>query len=208
MMLKITLEYDLEAENPCEIYDLTVHSFSPKHINYMSPEKVGIYSDFDGDPELSSRDENGKPNKYKKLFDSGFLFPLSCYQNGNILWSLKGEGPQCRFDTAPIAGIIILDKDKWKGRHWKTKEDVARSFLKIYSDWCNGLVYQYRIEEQDGSLLDSCCGYYDARIMFSDISVALPSEAMGVEFEGECAWLSNHYSLDIPYLTVKHKQKA
>lgn len=198
MKYKVDLSYYADAENPCDFQDgFTVHSFSKRHVNFLDPSKIGIFPDDYGDPEVSSKDENGKPNKYKKLFDRGLMFALSYYEHSNCVWSLKGEGPSCRWDSVSLAGVIVLDEEIFKGMRWKKKENAAREFLKEYTAWCNGEVYAFSIEDENGEVVDSCCGFYDAKHMFETISSENDfGENPEFEFTGDCPWLADYHTIE------------
>ncbi len=196
MKYKVSINYDEATESPCEWGGFTVHSFSPRHVNHIRPEKIGIMLNADGDPWVSSKDEYGKPNEYKRLFDRGLMFALDLYQHGNCSWSLHGEGTQCRWDTSRCAGVIILDESEWKGKHWKTKEKAARAFLETYTKWCNGEVYYYTVEDEDGETVDSCGGFYGGEDLFDALSsCANFGDNPEFEFEGDCAWLADYHSI-------------
>ena len=39
-------------------------------------------------------------------------------------------------------------------------ENVLRSEVRVYSDYLEGSVYGYEVEDKDGEMIDSCCGFY------------------------------------------------
>jgi hypothetical protein len=137
---KVRVEQDYCAESPCDMDDgWKVHSFSHRHVNYKHPDTFGIVLDEYGE---GTSTELGIRNKLR----AGTMMILSCYQHGGVVWSLEGSGPQCRFDTASVAGIIEVPKDiPMKDRH-----KAALAFLNIYNDWCNGEVYCISAKGPDG----------------------------------------------------------
>ena len=79
--------------------------------------------------------------------------PLSYYEHGNSVWSLQGEGPQCRFDSVYLAGAWVPDQDVMDNIHaLNAKDEVvalreyARGVLKVYNQYCNGQAYICRIK--------------------------------------------------------------
>jgi hypothetical protein len=196
MRYKVTLSHDDCVESPAETQDgFQIFSFNTRHINFRHPEHFGVMPDKDGDPFFSSKDENGKPNPYKKLYNRNLLFVLSCYQHSGTAWSLSGEGPQCQWDTCSIAGVLILDEKSFKGMRRAKKLENARSFLKDYSAWCNGEVYGYNIEDENGNHIDSCYGFYESEYMFECISLLEFGDNPEFEFDGDCSWLANYHSI-------------
>jgi hypothetical protein len=151
-MRQIEVKYVVDEfpENPAECSSWTVISFNRKHYNYKDPSNL---------LDLALR----------RKISCGTAFVLSAYEHGGISWSLSGEGMQCQFDTARVAGLLIWNghvKDLPKGVD--ARRAFARSFLGVYNDWCNGNVYGFEISETvnmpcghaETNQLDSCYGYY------------------------------------------------
>ena len=142
-MNTLTIEYDGDVDSPCEMDGFwKVTSFNRKHTNF-------------GDPPL---DYYGNLNiGFRRKLSVGTAFLLDYFEHGTSIWSLRGEGPQCQWDTATGAGFIALDNPKDRPQQEKREED-ARNSLKTYNDWCNGLTFWYSLEK-DGEVVDSCGGY-------------------------------------------------
>lgn len=159
--LVVNLWHDDHPENPAECDGWAVYSFSTNHSNFKHPDE------FEEDEELASK------------LKVGLAFPLSYFEHGECLWSLGGEGPQCRFDTVQHAGFLVWEQDEANIGAKTVEErraDAAR-FIEMYSEWANGHVYGYTIEafskchacgqDEDADVdfdLPSCGGYYDADI--------------------------------------------
>lgn len=187
MKYKVTIEYDSDVENPIEMNDgCEIHSF---HINHRSPTDFGINIDQCGNVSFSKKE-------FRDLEKRNLVFILSCYQHSGTSWSLKGEGMQCNFDNVEIAGILILDKEIFKGMRKAKKENAARAILKEYNAWCNGEVYYYSIEDETGFHVDSCGGFCDAEHMFETISSCADfGDDPEFEFIGQGSSLSEYHTI-------------
>jgi len=197
---------DITMENPCEYDGWKVYSFSDRHTNHKSPEKIGF--DYDDD------DNFGPDEDLKAKLDTGLAFTLDYFEHGQCKWSLAGEGPQCRFDTARFAGIIIWEGDEGdigpvsvEGRRKDAKAFIAR-----YTLWCNGEIYGYTVEafrkcvacgqdeeltdEEAGFYLPSCGGYYsdDFDHMVESIKQDIGDNWADYEVDFKargCSWLAD-----------------
>ena len=127
---------------------------------------------------ISFSKRDGEPiDKYVKSYCNGEVIPaniglrrklkvglahwLSCYQHSNVVWSLKGEGPQCQWDTAQLAGVLIWDNKPGDigARTFELRKDDARGFLKYYNDFINGNVYWFNIEDLNSGESESIGGF-------------------------------------------------
>jgi hypothetical protein len=183
----ITIENDPFAENPADFDGAwKLYSFSHKHRSYKDRETFFP----DGKPTLALR------NKLRV----GLAFVLDYYEHGLCCWSLSGNGPSCRWDTARGAGLLVWEH-KPSDMGAKSVEDRAKDaagFLETYTAWANGEVYAYSVEEvvtlacghteirdvPDGS----CCGFYgnDLDYMKSEIIACLDGDTE-ITLKGEAA---------------------
>ena len=168
--LVIKFWHDDMPEDPCEYDGWKVHSFSDRHASHKSPEEIGF--DYDDD------DNFGPDKDLQAKLDAGLAFMLDYYEHGQCMWSLAGEGPQCRWDTSRFAGIIIWESDEGDigGKTVEDRQKDAKAFIDRYTLWCNGEIYGYTMEafrkcvacgqdeelseEETGLYLPSCGGYY------------------------------------------------
>jgi hypothetical protein len=80
-----------------------------------------------------------KNPKIQKMYENKQIFVCEFYSHSLDVWSLLGEGPQCRFDTVSFAGLLI-----WKGDVYKyagagtDRESTARELLDAYNAYANG----------------------------------------------------------------------
>lgn len=131
-----------------------------------------------------------------KKLKVGLAFWLQFHEHSLGRWDLKGEGPQCPWDTVPLAGILL-----WTGRPGKIgaktlegRAEDARNFLEHYNAWANGETYWFRLTGEDGNEIESFGG------LIGDEAV---SEVVGEELQagdnvlviGDAASLRDHLTL-------------
>jgi hypothetical protein len=153
MILEINYETDynfrdyVNDDNEWKIY-----SFSKRHANFMDPlEFIKL-----------SKDQKiiGANIGIERKLNCGTAFILSCYQHGEECWSLKGEGTQCRFDTAIVAGIMLFNSNtKNLPADIEDRKKRARNFLDWYNELVNGGVLHFCLKDDDENHLDSCGGF-------------------------------------------------
>ena len=144
---------DHGSDDPTTWGRFRVASFNRRHTHFEHPDEVG----------LGPLDEWGEPTitcvGLRRRLDKGTAFILSCYQHSGTAWSLRGEGLQCRFDAARIAGVLYLDDEAGSGRSYEEREEIARALLAdVYNPWCNGDVYV--VTTMDDGNGDSLGGVY------------------------------------------------
>ena len=146
----VEVDYDQDAENPNDEGDWKLVSFNPRHVNHEPHEKH-----FDG-----LRPRPGLARKLK----AGTAFLLDYFEHGMCRWSLHGEGPRCRWDTATQAGLLLWTQPARNlgPKTYEERAEDARSYLERYTAWCNGECYQYTVYDWDGERLEGCSGFYDA----------------------------------------------
>jgi len=164
--LIIKLWHDDCPEDPNGDDGWKAYSFSNRHNNYKDPESI-FEEDDDG--------TYGPDADLQKKLDSGLAFWLDYFEHGQCMWSLAGEGPQCRWDTSRQAGLLVWEHDEGDLGP-ETVEDRrkdAKAFIDRYTQWCNGEIYGYTIEafskchacgqDEEAEVdfdLPSCGGYY------------------------------------------------
>lgn len=190
----IDLWQDQYAKNPCDYGLWKFVSFNNRHIGSESPYNY-----------LSGRDKFGEfiPANIgiARKLKTGTAFIVSCYEHGASCYSLLGEGTQCRWDTTLAAGILLLSNPKELKP--KDREESARRFLEIYTNWANGWIYGFSIDV-DGELIDGCGGFDDAKYMFEEITEVIKSyikengiEEYEIRYAGEAVDLSRYHSVEI-----------
>ena len=150
MRLIIKIEHDHHSESPSDWGGWKVHSFNRRHSSHAEPEDVGFEYDYDAGCHVPDAD-------LKEKMEKGLAFLLDYYEHGLCRWSLSGDGPQCRWDTARFAGILTFeaapgDLPCGPDGTLEQRRDYAGNFLEIYTSWCNGETYAYYTEVQK-----ACC---------------------------------------------------
>lgn len=180
MPLTVEVFNDGEAECPSSWGGWKLISFNSNHRSFEDPYRY-----------LGPPDESGEPTAanigIKRKLGAGTAHILSYYEHGFCVWGLKGEAPPCPWDSVRVAGLLI-----WQGkasalpRGYEPREESARSFLRVYTDWANGSCYGYAIED-NGEVVDSCCGFYGE----ADLRSAIQDVLKGTEanFKGEASWV-------------------
>ena len=179
----LTIGYDRDTELPDSTYEgWKPISFGHRHINFEHPDHYCL-----------NKPEN--IGLHRKL-EVGLAFWLSYYEHGLCRWSLRGEGPKCRWDSEDVAGLLI-----WTGKPsdmgaktYEVRTRDARNFLEEYTDWCNGNCYWFSLED-DQNLGDSCGGFIGTEQLTEAINEALEDRDQ-VMVKGEAADLA-------PYLHLK-----
>jgi len=187
MTITVQLGHDCDVESPADYDGWAPYSFSTNHINFKHPEEL--------DP---SEDE-----ELKRKLDNGLAFFLSYYEHGRCLWSLQGEGPQCRWDSVGVAGLLVWEDDD-DAIGAKTPEDRrkdAQRFLDTWNAYVNGDVYYYSVLDSchecgsGGEVVESCGGFFagqaNMEYMFSEIRGHVGDET--VVFKGEAKYLADTF---------------
>ena len=180
--MKLNLSYDNCGIGPEDINEnWKIISFLSRHINSEDPWKYATVTDCG---YITASDIG-----IRRKLECQTAFWLDYYEHGLCEWSLRGEGPQCRWDTSHVAGILIytgnskdLPKDKRVG--------CARSYLEKYSNWCNGEVYGYYLENDEGEIIDSCGGFIGSEWVLEHLKDSYPeifTPESDVEIVGEAA---------------------
>lgn len=190
-MLKLILSHDADLENPCENDGWRVYSFCRRHASFKHPDDLGL-GPIDPGTGLPKIKNPGLRSKLK----NGLAFILSYYQHGQCLWFLHGDEPagvEFRWDGVRVAGLLVWEQrpSELGPKTLDGRRQDAAAFLKTYTSWANGEGLYYSIEDEDGDLIDSCGGFYDAESMFNEIRPHLEGQAF--EIEGEAAWLADHH---------------
>lgn len=189
--LTLEINHDIDVDVPDSGYDgWKLVSFGRKHANYEEPDK--FVKAFDRRTREVTPANLGLTRKLKV----GLAFWLSYYEHGLGAWSLIGEGTQCPWDTAYLAGLLV-----WTGKPGdigaKTLEgraEDARDFLEHYNAWANGQTYWFRLTDENGEEIESFGGL---------IGVEALSEVVGEELQagdnvlvvGDGAWLRDYLEL-------------
>lgn len=115
-------------------------------------------------------------------YDAYLIVPVYAYEHGLIQYqaSTGGNPYSCEWDSGQI-GVAVMDR-KTLEHEWPEQTTIeGETFDRVqmalkcldgelidYTDWANGHVYQWTVEDANGEILESCggiFGYDDAETM-------------------------------------------
>lgn len=161
-MVNVYVYHDYDADCPLP-EGVVLHSFNWRHTNHRDPESLGILGAYRGQVVCT-------PGLLRRIKCNTALI-LSAYSHGGVVWSLKGEGYQCPWDTAQVAGLLEIPAKLVKPADRKA---FARKVLANYNEWCNGNCYILNVEDEDGEMIGySLLGYPDRRTISEVIGVPM-----------------------------------
>lgn len=174
--LVVRIEYDDSPEDPCKWDVFRVHSFNRRHNSFTDPDDLGLRS-----------------LGFRRKLECHTAFMLDYFEHGDGQWSLHGEGMQCQWDTARFAGVLVIENPKDISPDRRV--EAARGFLETYTNWCNGHVFGYSIETEDGDDVDSCWGFYSQEDVVDAINEAIGDKDVVVEITGQCKDIACYYTI-------------
>ena len=128
--------------------------------------------------------------------------PLSYFEHGLCLWSVAGELPagcRCPWDSVAFAGVWLPDAETLSSarnyggrtrRHFMRKR--ARQACEAYTQWCNGEVYGYEVEQlsacdhcgtERATIIDSRWGCFGLDYCLSEARASIGHSSAGMIFE-------------------------
>jgi len=121
-----------------------------------------IFATFEKRSTLSDCHEFSEPAEAVKFAkENGWeAFNLNKYEHSAVAYSISSGYPfNDRWDAGQV-GYVLIKKSAYRGS--KRRAEIAESWCKAVTTWCNGWYYGYVIEDGDGEHLDSCWGFDDA----------------------------------------------
>lgn len=160
------LEFNYESVTEDQLpYGWKVISFGRRHFNYQNPVNLA---------GRKASTEFGIPLNldWIRKMRSCSAFVLSYFEHGNCRWWLEMDGghdmPDMRWDGCRYAGILYWDCEEPLTRTRKTRIEMARQYIELYTKWCNG----EGIEVQATSSNDDDTQYYGP---YFDMEDAFPN---------------------------------
>lgn len=159
---RLTIEQDETALNPCEWERFKVVSFNRHHIDY-SKESFDL--------EL-----------LKEKIANNRAWMLDYFEHGGCEWSLSEAISKFRFDCVSCGGILFYTDEEETVSTPKEIKQQARDFIATYTQWCNGQVFQFKLEKVDmtccvtcerafnnDELIESMSGFYDYKDVVDNV---------------------------------------
>lgn len=188
--LTVRIWHDTDMDDPHDACDgqWTLHQFSNRHAHYTDPDSFGLTKGDDGKLVVGDKE-------LRKKLRRGLAFFVSYYEHGRCHWSIRGTGPQCRWDSVGLAGVIVWEHDPSDlgAKTIKAREKDAAAFLETYTAWCNGDVFGFTVDDPEDDIHDSCGGFYgnDTACLLEAIHGACGQRP--VIFKGDASDLSDDY---------------
>ena len=141
---RVSIEVDDDAPNPLDDEAAGLGFVLSLNYRHRSYDREAIERALEGNPDY---------------------VPLSHFEHGLCLWCVEGElppGADCPWDGVHFAGIWLPDDTTleearnlggFTRRQFMRKR--ARVACRIYTTWCNGEVYRFRV---DRLTVCPCCG--------------------------------------------------
>jgi hypothetical protein len=159
LTIRIKHDYDNSAESPVAEDEAVI--FAVLHRRYLNPAKKRTEGDFNSVDGIEAFIKRNKGPRAKWV-----VFPLYMYDHGRTVYRCAetvsnpfiGRLPQghAEFDSGRV-GIIALKRSEW-GKS-KSMYEYAQQVCQTYTQWANGDVYGYVIEDADGEEVNSCWGF-------------------------------------------------
>jgi len=187
---KVCLDFDDCETSPCNFSPWQITSFNRQHASFRDPLEFFVMLGYRSGPMMETVE-------FKRRLLEKTAFVLSYYEHGSCVWSLRGEGPVCRWDSTDVAGVLLYEPDVDECPLTPEElESDARTFVNIYTAWANGEIYGFRISDESGEFIASSWGYYDTDYMLREISNEMEPDAK-IEWTGPAAYLGNGYKFAI-----------
>lgn len=180
---RLTLDYDNGTESPGEWGGWRVRSFSNRHVGFINLETINR-------EELQAK------------CDAGLAFPVNYEKHGSCLWSLATVLPTVIHDFDKVRFAVLVEwsgsPDNLGAKTLDERREDARRFLIVYTQWCNGHVFWFRLERVnqtpciccgkpgDDEEVCSLGGLYETEDIAAEVKQQLTSGDT-LEFTGPCA---------------------
>ena len=186
------IDYCEWAESPREWDNLTKCIFFGNYKHY------GDTHNFNFNSEFTSREDfiNEGSDIIKKHFDAVLVKAVHVYKHSGTSISTNGGYPyDCRWDSGTIGFVIITKQDlreeyKWKVITQKRLDSVMENIdkvmdseIKTLSDYIEGNVYGFSIQDENGDTEDSCGGFYGSDLNTNGILDYLNEEDVKLVLE-------------------------
>lgn len=135
-----------------EAYDDKGAGLEKEGIIFASFEKRSTLSNYHSFTDPADAVAFAKKNRWD-------IFDLQKYEHSGVAYSIsKGYPFNDRWDAGQV-GYILIKRSAFRGE--KRRQEVAESWCKAITTWCNGWYYGFVVEDSDGEHIDSCWGFDD-----------------------------------------------
>lgn len=161
---KVRVTVDEEALDPREDFD-NAGMMACWHSRYnlgdeqpkCSPEDYLLRMMQDRELNLHGKwvPDEVKEQDLKAYIEKHFLvLPLYLYDHSGL--SMQVTPFQCLFDSGKV-GFIYVDRES---KAYDNLREGLIAEVQVYSQYLQGDVWQYVIEDSSGNVVNSCCGFY------------------------------------------------
>jgi hypothetical protein len=142
--MKIRIEQDEDAQSPQEHGDDGLFLVADHRDFFVPPGKDRRFE------VQEVIDEHRKTH---------WVFLLEAYIHSGVRLALAGEGnfPDRQWDVSTL-GAVFVAKSEWRLR--KSARKAAESLIAEWNQYLSGDVWGYVIEDDNGTHIDSCWGFY------------------------------------------------
>lgn len=174
---RLEITYDSDVESPREWSNLG--KFIAISSRYSSPDDDETFiSIVKETSQYATSQENHIALIKKEIEDLGdkvlYITPICKYEHSGISYSI---GTKHGFDYSNN-GFYIVTENTLKQEGFEplsSDEEYEKrisSEIETYNQWVNGEVYSFVLYDENGKVVDSCCGFY----AIEDIKEYLPEE--------------------------------
>ena len=162
---KLIVSYDEWADSPRTWDNLSKMIFFGKHSHLGDKHSINS-DDYNGWEELEQA--------IRKEYNVAILEKVYAYSHGGM--TISTSPFSCPWDSGTLGFVIITKEDLKKEFGWKviTKkrlneesnrlDKIIEGEVSVLDKYINGEVYGFAIENEEGEVEDSCCGFYGSDI--------------------------------------------
>jgi hypothetical protein len=183
---EIEIYYDQDVPSPREYDELCMLVLS--HRKYSWPNESEVkFDDFNS--------WEGVEERLRNTYNIALIRPVFGYDHSGVVLKVGVDGlnpfPDARWDSGQ-AGFAVITKEKAteimgiQDFDAKANEQLLQCVVGAvdeFSAWASGEVYAFSVLDDDGAVVDSCCGFYDYDTAISEAKAsvdALPSPALSL----------------------------
>lgn len=163
--LTLEVHYDAFPIDPRE-YD-AVGQLALKHPRYYLANETDIHIDsIDNIQQLF--------DEIRRRYNVRMITGVQLYDHGGVELTLCSPDDYIgNWDTC-LVGVAFIDNDNPILKEYDKYTDeeirnIVNEELEMYTQYLNGEVYSYVVEDSDGNVIDSCAGFYNMDEMIEDI---------------------------------------